>query len=280
MRRFGAILVSALASTSLASSARAETLQMEYDYGLEPGEVEIGLLNYLTNFPGTQILGQRVPYRSGTTSTFYESILDVRLQLSDDWTTVLKAPMQLSKYETKHLIEYGWGPGDVEWTNHYRVLGDREDQSVMLALTVKLPTGNKSLELGTGTTDLEAGILIHQAFDPIFDTYLEVEYARAFLGRDTLHPQGDIFMHNAGFSATFGDLQIILEALGTLTTAADGPKSGAYLLEIAPGILYQLVHDKLWASAAVVLPAIQNGNAPEYYNYSFNVSLYWDTTIF
>ena len=261
-------------------AAWGDALQMEYDYGLEAGEVEIGLLSYYTPITGSQLLGRKDTYPAGTRSDFYESILDLRLQVVDRWTTVLRAPMQLSRYEDDEQIEYAWGPGDVEWANQIRVLGDREVESVQLGVGLKLPTGNQDLELGSGTTDLSGTLRIHQFFDPNVDTYLQLEYTQAILGRPA-DARGGIFTHNGGISLTLShSLQVMVEALGKLQLAGDVPDGGGYRLELAPGVLYELSYDTLYVAASLIIPLIQSGDQAELYPIVANLSLYLDLPLY
>lgn len=261
----------AVALLILSEEAGAEPLQMEYDYGLETGDLELGVLSYYTPAKGLP---------AGARDDEVETIFDLRLQVTRDWSTVVKLPAYFRRYEDASEIEYVWGPGDLEWTQHFRILGAAEQSSLVGAFTLKLPTGLTGLELGTGTTDLALGVLGHLQVDDDVDLYLQLEYQRAFLGRPTPAP-GDIFTHNAGASLWLGDeWQLVLEVLGTLTTPAAGEGTGSYSLDLAPGVIYEVVEDRFWLASSLFIALLQTGDFPDGYGVVFNLSLYFDTSVF
>lgn len=260
------------------SAAAADAVHMEYDFGLAPGEMEIALLSYYTPAAGTQVLGVRQPFPSGYRSDELETFANVRLALFERWVTVLNVPMTVSRFETRRQITWAWGPGDIEWSHQVRVLGDSVYESLMLGAGIKFPSGSVDLETGTGTLEASAAVLVHQFFDPFFDTHLQLEYRGVVLGRQA-GLQADVFLHNAGVSAqVFDDWTFMLEGLGTLAAGVGAPLS--YRLELAPSVMYMVVDEYLWVAASALVPVVQIGPFDEVYSVSVNLSLYIDLAVF
>jgi hypothetical protein len=164
------------------------------------------------------------------------------------------------------------GIGDIRVVGRYQ--GLFEDRSLGLQLGVKLPTGeykqnfasgpdagellDRGLQLGTGTTDVIAGIYHFASFNRDWDHFEQAQFKAALASRDDFRPgnqwSASVGVRYMAWSALIPQLQLNFKNESKESgVEADRPNSGSRELYLSPGLSW-LATKSLSAYGFVQLP--------------------------
>ncbi len=257
-----------------------------YGYSTEPGFKLDAIFNYIDQgqlrtglnkvSPSQVPLGQELEQHTRT----HTETLGLSYDFNSDWSVTLQAPLIGRTHSTlgEDHISYDHssttGLGDMKVIGRYQ--GLLSDNSLGIELGLKLPTGksdqlfqsgdalDRGLQLGTGTTDLIAGVYYFGNMCKDLNYFAEATVQTAFNSHDQYRPGT---AENITFGVRYMGLGRIMPQLqinGRIAARdtglqSDNFDSGGSLVYISPGVSVDITKNTS-AYGFVQIPIYQNVN--------------------